>query len=129
MPAMLCVAVSAAVAVITLDGTRLWPAPHNEMTEAFPGFTAVDVPNHGLIVTSVETASPAERAGLASGDRIAAINTWPVESRHEAQALLGGPTREQFELAVVHNHHPRHIVVSTAAKRRTGEPENPDHRR
>ena len=110
--AALCLAVSGTIVVATLGGARLLPSVHAEASEVFPGFTAVDTPGPGFVVTSVENASAAERAGLATGDHISEVNESPVQSPRQAQLLLKGPAGERFELGLVHNRHPRHIMVT-----------------
>lgn len=116
----------------TLGGARLLPSAHPEASEVFPGFTAVDTPGPGFVVTSVQNASAAERAGLAAGDHIAEVNQSPVQSPRQAQSLLMGPAGERFELGLVHNRHPRHIMViqkqvpqkRAVDERSPGEPED-----
>lgn len=109
--AALCLALSGTIVLATLGGARLLPSAHTEASEVFPGFTAVDTPGPGFVVTSVQNASAAERAGLATGDHIAEVNENPVQSPRQAQLLLKGPAGERFELGLVHNRHPRHIMV------------------
>ncbi|MEO0536579.1 MAG: S1C family serine protease [Cyanobacteria bacterium P01_A01_bin.123] len=49
----------------------------------------------GIIVVSVETGGPADRAGLLLGDVIVAINDDPVESVQQIQARLGTQSVDQ----------------------------------
>lgn len=111
-----CVVASMAVAVVAWQGAARDPP----RAAAFPGFTAEESSGGSggerqLVVTSVQTAGPAQRAGLMAGDRIAAIDARPVHGRHDAEAMAAGAARggHHLVLRTLHNHESHVIVVST----------------
>jgi hypothetical protein len=80
----------------------------------FPGFTALNVspPHTGLVVTSLQSHGPAERAGLEVGDDIIAINTSPVRSIEDASVVLRQTTTSALLLHLLHKGRP--VDVSLA---------------
>jgi S1-C subfamily serine protease len=80
----------------------------------FPGFTALQAPppKTGIVVTSLESHGPAERAGVQVGDNIVAINHYPVVSVGQARALLQHTAGPTIHLDLLHNHVPNDVSLS-----------------
>lgn len=84
------------------------------LKEPFPGFTALQAapPKTGIVVTSLESYGPAERAGVQVGDNIVAINHFPVVSLGQARALLQGTAGPIVHLHLLHNHVSNDVSLS-----------------
>jgi C-terminal processing protease CtpA/Prc len=82
--------------------------------DMFPGFTALQAapPKTGIVVTSLESYGPAERAGVQVGDNIVAINYFPVVSLGQARALLQRTAGPTIQLHLLHNHVPNDVSLS-----------------
>jgi serine protease Do/serine protease DegQ len=82
-------AVVAEIRAATTDGTQLNPrlegASFGDITEASPLHGRVQ----GVLVTDVQSGSPAARAGLREGDVILSVNRQPVTSVDEMRRAMG----------------------------------------
>jgi serine protease Do len=79
---------------------------------------AVGLPERdGLLVRQVEPGSPAERAGLATGDLIVAVDGHPAESVDAVYAALDRPETDSLRLTVVRGLDEREVGVALGAER------------
>jgi membrane-associated protease RseP (regulator of RpoE activity) len=80
----------------------------------FPGFTALNMspPHTGLVVTSLQSQGPAERAGLEVGDDIIAINNSQVRSLAEANSVMRQATTSAVLLHLLHKGRPMDVSVA-----------------
>jgi S1-C subfamily serine protease len=88
----------------------------------FPGFTALNVsqPHTGLVVTSLQSQGPAERAGLEVGDDILAINTTQVRSIAEANSVIRQTTAPALLLHLLHKGRPIDVSLARSEDHRHG---------
>lgn len=79
----------------------------------FPGFTADELPGpeHGLVVTSLQSASEAQMNGIAVGDEVLAIDNHPVESLEEAEHVMIQNRQAILALRLLHNATPRDVTL------------------
>jgi S1-C subfamily serine protease len=77
--------------------------PH-QMADQLPGLTMekAPVPEAGLVVTSLQSAGPAERAGLAVGDDVLAVDQKPVTSLGDVRDILRRHNERAVQLLVLH---------------------------
>ena len=82
--------------------------------DPFPGFTALQasLPKTGIVVTSLQSRGPAERAGVQVGDNIVAINHRPINSVGQALAALRRTPNQTVQLHLLHNHVPNDVSLS-----------------
>jgi S1-C subfamily serine protease len=90
------------------------PAATLNVGDRLPGLTLErsPLPEAGLVVTSLQSAGPAELAGLAVGDDVLAVDQKPVTSLSEVRDLLKHQTATTVHLLVLHKGRP--IDVSLA---------------
>lgn len=88
----------------------------------FPGFTADELspPDQGLVVTSLQSDSEAQREGLAVGDEVLAIDDHLVRSLWDAQKFLDRSDKGDVSLHVLHNRIPRDVVLQRREIQRHG---------
>ena len=88
----------------------------------FPGFTVDDLPGpgHGLVVTSLQTASEAQMKGIAVGDLVLAIDNHPVRSLGEAEKIMDQHRQAMIALRLLHSAAPRDITLHENGVRRHG---------
>lgn len=82
--------------------------------DRFPGFTALQAtaPKTGIVVTSLQSLGPADRAGVQVGDNIVAINHHAVGSVEQARAVIQGTASATVQLHLLHNHVPNDVSLS-----------------
>ena len=87
-------------------------------TAQAPGFTVAVMPSAGgpLVITSLQSKGPAERAGLRVGDRLAAVDRYPVRSVREADRYLKANARSAVQLRIVRDHTVRTISLPQPAR-------------
>ncbi|HEV3203120.1 MAG TPA: Do family serine endopeptidase [Gemmataceae bacterium] len=86
-----------------------------QMTDLDPEVAArLGIPNHtGVVVGSVVDGTPAEKAGLQSGDIITGVEGKPIKDGRELQkAVAGSPIHKPLKLQVVHDGNPKTISVT-----------------
>lgn len=82
------VVLAVVVTILAIAGPAVWHPPH-QRDVILPGLTLEDATNpKSLIVTSVQSDSIADNAGVEAGDRIIALDRQAVASRAEARAYL-----------------------------------------
>ena len=88
----------------------------------FPGFTADELPGpgHGLVVTSLQSASEAQMDGIAVGDELLAIDSRPVRSLEEAEQIMTQNRQAMLGLRLLHNATPRNVTLHENGVRRHG---------
>jgi len=122
-PAIFSVALAFGVFMLTSAGILISMHPiHPFAGEAgairqsaalLPGFTAdnAPAPNIGLIVTSLETGSQAQRAGMHVGDAILSVDGRATRSLGQVGAYLRHDRRPEVDLAVLHGDTLRHVIL------------------
>lgn len=85
---------------------------HAQATAAsgLPGLTAEES-GGALIVTSVRDQSSAERAGIAAGDQILAIDGQPLRHLTEASHLFSHAPEAKVRISVLHARERRDVMV------------------
>lgn len=80
------------------------PAASVEVANHIPGLTLdkAPLPEAGLVVTSLQSAGPAEQAGLAVGDDVLAVDQRPVSSIGEVRDVLQHHQERTVQLLVLH---------------------------
>lgn len=109
----------AAVAFLTGLGSFVASEMHRTLCQddetilLFPGFTADDMikPGRGLVVTSLQSGSEAQRDGIAVGDKLLAIDNHPIGSLDEARQFLGRNPGDMLALRLMHNSRSRELVL------------------
>jgi S1-C subfamily serine protease len=83
-------------------------------TDHLPGLTVekAPVPEVGLVVTSLQSAGPAEQAGLAVGDDVLAVDQRPVGSLGDLRAVLENHPARTIQLLVLHNDVPIDVSLT-----------------
>jgi membrane-associated protease RseP (regulator of RpoE activity) len=99
-------------------GIASLPAPGWRRTipaqpDFFPGFTVAPppLPAKGLIVTSLETGSPAEQSGIAVGDEVEAIDAHKVASLTAASDYLRHDPHATVRIRLLHNDGLRDVTL------------------
>jgi C-terminal processing protease CtpA/Prc len=118
--------ISLAGAALTIGASLflLDPAPRHRAshkvagTAQTPGFTVAALPavSGQLIVTSLQSKGPAERAGLRVGDLLTAVDRHPVRSVREADRYLKAKTGSAVPLRIVRDHTVRTIFLPQPAR-------------
>jgi Do/DeqQ family serine protease len=105
---------------------------HGEVRRGRLGIEMADVPPEaqrklrlasldGALIANVEAGSPAEHAGLRTGDVVTALNGRPIRSSAELRARLGlTPVGDEIELNVVREGGERRIRTRIAAPQSSG---------
>jgi S1-C subfamily serine protease len=90
------------------------PATSVNVGDRLPGLTLekAPLPEAGLVVTSLQSAGPAELAGLEVGDDVLAVDQRPVTSLSEMRDIMKRHTASTVQLLVLHKGRP--IDVSFA---------------
>lgn len=86
------------------------PAAPESYSAILPGFTAEDGPD-GLVVTSVRDGGRAERAGIAPGDLIVALDGRAVRRLRDAAAYLKKDKNDHVRLGLIHAAQRRDVLV------------------
>lgn len=86
----------------------------------FPGFTADELPGHGLVVTSLQSASEAQMHGICVGDEVLAIDNHRVRSLAEAERIVHHNRQAMLALRLIHNATPRDVTLHKAGVRQHG---------
>ncbi len=85
-------------------------APVPRQPAQLPGLTAEDAGNaSGIVVTSVQGASAAARAGIVAGDRITAIDGHPMPGLSAVRSYLGTSTPPVIDMQLYHYHSRRNV--------------------
>ena len=94
----------------------------DEVILLFPGFTADELPRpgHGLVVTSLQSASEAQMDGIAVGDEVLAIDNHRVGSLEEAEQIMTQNRQAMLALRLLHNATPRDVTLHENGVRRHG---------
>jgi S1-C subfamily serine protease len=122
--ALVCVGVVAAGAIFyfraqpTTLGTRLEQVFRDQIES--PSFQNAN-PEDGLLITNVQTGSPADKAGLVRGDILLEVNGQAVDSYAALQQILSGLNPgDQVELRVIHGDDVRSLSVNLEENPRSG---------
>ena len=109
------------VIVVAREARRAMRSPH-EAILPFPGFTVDELPRprHGLVVTSLQSASEAQMDGIAVGDEVLAIDNHPVRSLEEAEQVINQNRQAMLALRLLHNATPRDVTLHENGARRHG---------
>ena len=107
--------------VVAREARQAMRSP-DESILLFPGFTAdeLPMPGHGLVVTSLQSASEAQMDGIAVGDEVLAIDNHPVRSLEEAEQIMNQKRQTMFALRLLHNAAPRDVTLHENGVRRHG---------
>ena len=110
------------LAIVVASEVRRAMCSANESILLFPGFTADELrgPEHGLVVTSLQSASEAQMDGIAVGDRVLAIDNHPVKSLEEAEQIMNQNRQAMLALRLLHNATPRDVTLHQNGVRRHG---------
>lgn len=111
LPAI-AVAVVVGVAILVRS---LEMAPVPRQAAVLPGLTAEDSGDgSGIIVTSVQSASAAARAGISVGDRITSIGGHPVTGLAAARNAVLADRRPFIDMQLYHYHYLRDVRLVRA---------------
>lgn len=82
-------------------------------TNVFPGFTVVPAapPDVGLMVTSLQSNSPAELSGIEVGDLVEGLDSQPVGSVAEASNYLRRDPNAVVRIRVLHDYNTRDVTL------------------
>ena len=107
--------------VVAREARQAMRSP-DEAILLFPGFTADELPGpgHGLVVTSLQSASEAQMDGIAVGDEVLAINNHPVGSLEEAEQIMNQNRQAVLALRLLHNATPRDVTLHENGVRHHG---------
>ncbi len=110
------------LAVVVAREARRAMRSTDESILLFPGFTSdeLPMPGHGLVVTSLQSASEAQTDGIAVGDKVLAIDNHPVKSLEEAQKIMIKNRRAVVALRLLHNDTQRDVTLHENGVRRHG---------
>jgi S1-C subfamily serine protease len=88
-------------------------ASRNHVADHLPGLTVEKAPNPqaGLVVTSLQSAGPAEQAGLAVGDDVLAVDQRAVGTLGELHDVLQRHRSQTIQLLVLHNDVPLDVSL------------------
>ncbi len=97
-------------------------AQHGTVERGYLGITAKKLsPNlartlrldHGVLVATVETKSPAERARIQRGDILTAVNGHDIENPAQLDNILGlFPVGKKLRLSILRSGHSRHLFAT-----------------
>jgi predicted metalloprotease with PDZ domain len=95
--------VTGAAMLIAIHAPTIAPHRHDE---GLPGLTVALAapPSTGLIVTSLQSQGPAERAGVQVGDDVLAIDHHAITSLGQARDVLRHDRQAIVQVSLVHNH-------------------------
>ncbi len=98
--------------VVARESRRMLRSP-DAPALLFPGFTADELPRpgHGLVVTSLQSASEAQMDGIVVGDEVLAIDNHPVGSLEEADQVMNQNRQAVLALRLLHNAAPRDVTL------------------
>lgn len=100
----------AAVIGVALSSTAMELAPAVRKATVLPGLTAEDSGDgNGIIVTSVQSAGAAARAGIAVGDLIFTVDGHPVTGLAAARNSLCANKRPVIDIQLYHYHYLRDV--------------------
>ena len=107
--------------VVAREARQAMRSP-DEAILLFPGFTVDELPKprHGLVVTSLQSASEAQMDGIAVGDEVLAINNHPVGSLEEAEQIMNQNRQAVLALRLLHNATPRDVTLHENGAMRHG---------
>ena len=107
--------------VVAREARQTMRSP-DEAILLFPGFTVDELPGpqHGLVVTSLQSASEAQMDGIAVGDELLAIDSRPVRSLEEAEQIMTQNRQAMLGLRLLHNATPRNVTLHENGVRRHG---------
>ncbi len=107
--------------VVAREARRAMRSP-DESILLFPGFTAdeLPMPGHGLVVTSLQSASEAQMDGMGVGDVVLAIDNHSVRSLKEAQQIMIHNRQAMVALRLLHNDTLRDVKLHENGVRRHG---------
>lgn len=107
--------------VVAREARQAMRSP-DEAILLFPGFTVDELPRprHGLVVTSLQSASEAQMDGIAVGDEVLAMDNHPVRSLEEAEQIINQNRQAMLALRLLHNATPRDVTLHENGARRHG---------
>ena len=119
---LITVVILIGLAIVVAREARQAMRSPDEAILLFPGFTADELPGpgHGLVVTSLQSASEAQMDGIAVGDEVLAINNHPVGSLEEAEQIMNQNRQAVLALRLLHNATPRDVTLHENGVRHHG---------
>ncbi len=109
---LLPVSAVAAVVGVPMLSLSLEMTPVPRQAAVLPGLTAEDSGDgSGIIVTSVQSASAAARAGISVGDRITSVGGHPVTGLAAARNAVFADRRPVIDMQLYHYHYMRDVSL------------------
>jgi S1-C subfamily serine protease len=97
-----------------------------DVTEMSPQLAAFFGVHHGVLVESVETGTPADKAGLKAGDVVTKVNGIPVTAAREIIGIVRQAGSKNISFTVVRNKNVMTLSLELAWNRDPGAPSNRD---
>jgi serine protease Do len=97
-----------------------------EVTEMHPQLAAFFGVHQGLLVESVTTGTPADKAGLKAGDIVTKVNGIPVTTAREIVGVVRQAGSKNISFTVVRNKKVMTLSMELARNRDPWAPSNPD---